>query len=174
MSDNENKKGLFSINIVKKTESASPEKVVERQGTEIGVEADIPIEGECVDESLNISSNLKLNKEPEQIKEESESPAKSEILEKKVQVFNISSGKVIEKGPFTGEKEVKVSDPPAQVNKKFHSAIKEPQENTFNRILLIASGIVILLILLFVALSNSICVDKKTENDITPVINLSK
>ncbi len=184
MPDSEDRKGLFSVDVVKKTE-----KVSKNAETDIGVEADIPVEDEIADLG-DLSSNLKINESISKPRiEESGVPVREEIKEKKIQVFNISSGKVIERdllseaknygavsGGQEGEKTDKTAEPSASPVKRDRtgSAARLPGEKNYNKTLAISGGIVVFLIILYLLFSNVLCAGKNTEQVSTPVINLPK
>jgi len=183
MPDNEDKKNLFSVDVVKKTE-----KVLEKKESEIGVEADIPIEDDGYISYENLSSNLKPNESISQPpKNEAQKSSSLEIKEKKFQVFNISSGKVIEKDldqeeklpeeTFINKMEAKniKTESPSNVNKDIRSAVRTPEGREFNKMpLLILGGILVLIILLYFVFNKAICMESKSEQNISPVINYNK
>ncbi|MGB9599467.1 MAG: hypothetical protein ACPL7I_02850 [Myxococcota bacterium] len=181
MADKEEKKNLSSIELLKKTERSK-----EEEKGEIGVEADIPMEDELETDSLNLSSNLKPNINVGTAKktEDVEPPRGIEFRGQKVQVFNISSGRVVEKDILNQERESKpdITDNnlqkvsiPSQVRQsnKMTSAIKSEGSEGINNLWLIVGGLIIILALIYL-LFGSRCGESKKEEIHPPAINLSK
>lgn len=176
MSDSEEKKNLSSINILKKTEKSKAEGA-----DEIGVEADIPLDEEQDSDSLSLSTNLKPNIKVETIKENVPPP---ELKEQKVQVFNISAGKVIEQDIFSqqnkseigfGDKEREKISAPSQIrpSNRVTTVTKSEKKEGFNKLWLVLGSIVILLTLVYFIFAGK-CSETKGENITPPAVNLTK
>ncbi len=97
MSEKEDKKSLSSIGVIKKTEKISP-----KEENLIGVEADIPVDSDEIVDVNNISEGLRVNdKSAGLVTDRSEvGETRLETKESQVQVFNISSGKVVKKNLY--------------------------------------------------------------------------
>lgn len=165
MSKEEEKKGISVVGTFKRTDLKSG-----KPNDEIGVEADIPIEEERGGDDLNIStSELRLNTGGVREREgERPRPAKAEAVpseidlnEKKVKVFDMSSGRVVEKdvvrmvsnSQSTIKEEIKrqaIDLPTVDAQRKAQSDIKTSEGSRFpTRMWLILAAALILLILLF-------------------------
>jgi hypothetical protein len=173
MSDSEEKKNITSIDILKKTQKSKVEGA-----DEIGVEADIPIEDE---QDFSLSTNLKPNIKVESVKDQTSAP---QLKEQKVQVFNISSGKVVKQDissqqnksetVFGDGEKAKISLPPQiRAGNRITTVTKSENKEGINKLWLFLGGIIILVILVYFMFSNK-CSESKQGNITPPTVNLTK
>jgi len=183
MSDKEDKKSLSSIGVLKKTAEGDSTK----EG-EIGVEADIPVEGDNPIDDANLNTEWKVN-QPQKVEEkksetpEPESPKIDlKISESKVQVFNISAGRVMEKDlsePKETDKKasssIYVDKSVLEKNRRPASAIKQNSQGVSSKLIIgIVAGIILLLILIFLVFSRGGNSDSSSNSLSQPQINLTK
>ncbi len=187
MSKEEDKKSISTISVVKKTETVDNQKK-----EEIGVEADIPVEDDVSSDSINLSNvQLKNILEDEKGKKEEKKntetteipPSGLELKENRVKVFDMSSGRVIEKdlsetgsssySTLKDSKKAVIDTSVVDVQKKAQSAIKTSEDGSMKKWLLIGAGIILLLIVLYLILKGNDN-SKSDLNSVPPAINLSK
>jgi hypothetical protein len=183
MNEKEDKKTLSSIGVLKKTiEENKPER------NDIGVEADIPVEGDNSETEVNLNAEWKVN-QPQKVEEKKGETPESDgpkidlkISENRVQVFNISAGRVMEKdlsGPEETEKKtsssIYVDKSVLEKNKRPASAIKQNSQGLSSKLIIgIIIGIVLLLILIFLISSRGGSSDSSSSSASQPQINLTK
>ncbi|MCX7943654.1 MAG: hypothetical protein N2746_04010 [Deltaproteobacteria bacterium] len=162
MSENEGKKNISSIGIIKKLG-----RDLSKEDNQIGVEADIPIEEE-VSRGVDIAEGLKVNEgiTTPSTRERSQASGGAGIKDGKVNVFNISSGKIMERGLVqeeVGDQHKTTVDAVKSKEKIFvdRNSKKDfsSEKSQSEKFSILIIGIVVLLILLSFFLFKSVCTD---------------
>ncbi len=182
MPDNEDKKTLSSIGVIKKTE-----KIIQKEEEQIGVEADIPVDGDEITNSDSLAEGLKLNENISAARtEEKEPEIEIKPKESKVQVFNISSGKIIQKNIIDDEKpaETVINDNEQKAKpdlsslpsvKKTRPAFESNDKKSINKNFMIIVGVIlVILVFLLIFVFKGFSSNQKKEEIQSPAINLSK